>query len=266
MNNNRRPLATFAVLGGIIIVLLIIASGRFTAIGDFSRAITKPFAGFIHRVADVFQRDPQQATTQEEIDTLRSENARLSSENARLLTLEDENKRLREYLVFAQTQKSSLQMAEIIARGVAGDSWQNRETATLNQGSDQGIAVGMPIVSSEGVLVGKITAVKNNISEVCFMYSSDCRIAVTVAGQGATLGMAHGDLGLSVIIELIPQTRTVNENDVIVSSGLEAGMPPGLLVGSVSRVIKEGNELWQQAIVEPATDVDTLRFVAIVKQ
>jgi len=266
MNNNRRPLATFAVLSGIIIVLILVASSRFSALGDLSRAIAKPFAGFIHRFGEVLGNDSNQAATQEEVDTLRSENARLASENARLLTLEDENKRLRDYLVFAQTQKSSLQMAEIIARGVAGDSWQNRETATLNQGSDQGIAVGMPIVSSEGVLVGKITAVKNNISEACFMYSSDCRIAVTVAGQGATLGMAHGDLGLSILIELIPQTRTVNEKDVIVSSGLESGMPPGLLLGSVSRVIKEGNELWQQAVVEPAADVDTLRFVAILKQ
>mgnify|MGYP000865980777 FL=1 len=264
--NNRRPLATFAVLGGIIILLIIIGSNRFGTLGGFTRAVAKPFAGFMHRAGEMLAFSKEQATSEEAMVALRSENARLAAENALLLTLEDENRRLRDYLVFAEAQKSSLQMAEIIARGVPGDSWQNRQTVTLNQGSDQGIAVGMPIVSSEGVLVGKITAVKNNIAEACLMYSADCRIAVTVAGRGDTLGIARGDLGLSVLIELIPQTQTVNERDVIVSSGLEAGMPPGLLLGYVSRVIKEGNELWQQAIVEPAADVETLRFVAVLKQ
>jgi rod shape-determining protein MreC len=193
------------------------------------------------------------------------EKRRLLVENARLTTLENENNRLRDYLNFSKSRTLSMQMAEVIARGTSEDSWRNRELVTLNQGSDQGIAAGMPIVSSEGVLMGKITGVKNNMSEACLLYSTDCRLAVAIAGSEATIGIAHGDLGLTVLIEFIAQNRTIALNDTIVTSGLESGMPAGLLLGHVSRVIKQGNELWQSAVIEPSADFENLRFIAILK-
>ena len=260
---------TLAVLGGIIIVIIIVGRGPFSSVSGLLRNIAKPFSSFLHRTGETigafgnYRRSADQLRSENQ--NLVIENETLLAEKSRLLTLEDENRKLRDYLSFAQTQTRSLQMAEIIARGIPEDSWRNREVITLNQGSDQGISVGMPIVSSEGVLVGKITAVKNNLAEACLLYSPDCRMAVTVAGQGSTLGVARGDLGLTVIIELIPQNREIKEGDLIVTSGAESGVPPGLLIGRVNRVIKEGNELWQQAIVSPSADIDTLRFVAVLK-
>lgn len=266
---SKRPLITLSVLGGIIIILIIVGRGPFSSVSGFVRTLVKPFASFVHRSGEGVgslvgnRQDTEDLKRQNE--ELKIENENLLAEKSRLLTLEDENSRLRDYLSFAQSQKRSLQMAEIIARGVPEDSWRNRETVTLNQGTDNGINVGLPIVSSEGVLVGKITSVKNNISEACLLYNPDCRLAVTVAGQGATLGVARGDLGLTVLIELIPQNREIKEGDLIVTSGVEGNMPAGLLIGKVNRVIKESNELWQQAIVDPSANIDDLRFVAILK-
>jgi len=268
--SNKRPVATLVVLGGIIVMILILGSSN--SLGFFSgmaRAIFNPFATLIHQLGEKIRpTEIDQMSNSDliaKLELIEKDNQRLLSENARLLTLEDENKRLRDYLVFAQEKKVSLQMAEIISRGLAEDSWHNRKTITLDQGSDDGVTVGQPIVSSEGVLIGKITAVKNNIAEACLLYSLDCRLAVGLAGQGKTIGIAQGDLGLNVVIELIPQSQEILEQQMIVTSGLEAGMPPGLLIGRVSQVIKQNNELWQSAIIEPAANFDNLRFVAILK-
>ncbi|MCX6792848.1 MAG: rod shape-determining protein MreC [Candidatus Falkowbacteria bacterium] len=268
---NKRPVVTLAVLGGIVAFLIILgATNSLPFIGGIFRAILNPFSTITHQIAEKIRPsslgDLSIGDIKTKLETVEKENQTLAAENARLLTLEDENKRLRDYLVFAQANKVSLQMAEVISRGVAEDSWHNRKTITLNQGSDQGVSVGLPIVSSEGVLIGKITAVKNNIAEACLLYSADCRLAVSIAGLGKTVGIARGDLGLNVIVELIPQNQEILEKQVIVTSGLESGMPPGLLIGSVSQVIKQSNELWQSAIIEPAADFDNIRFVAILKQ
>lgn len=268
---NKRPVATLAVLGGIIVFLVVIGLGNNLSLaGSLARFLLSPFTSITHQLGERLRptsnNELSTSDLQSKLETTEKDNQRLSAENARLLTLEDENKRLRDYLVFAQTKKASLQMAEVISRGIAEDSWHNRKTVTLDQGSDQGVVIGMPIVSSEGVLVGKITAVKNNLAEACLLYSADCRLAVGIAGQGKTIGIARGDLGLNVITELIPQNQEISENQVIVTSGLEAGMPPGLLIGTVSKVIKQNNELWQSAIIEPAANFDNLRFVAILKE
>lgn len=265
---NKRPIITLVVLGGIIAGLIFFGQGNsFSWLGKITRSLLNPVAGLFYRFSSNFKSD--QALNLEDltkqVETLTQENLKLKVQNAKFLTLEDENRRLRDYLVFAQSRQLSLQMAEIISSGTALDSWQNKRVITLNQGSDQGVKIGLPIVSSEGVLLGKITAVKNNLAEACLLYSADCQLAVGLAGQGKTIGIARGDLGLNITVEFIPQDQTIVEGQVIVSSGLEADMPPGLLIGSVSRVIKQSNELWQSAIINPAADFNNLRFVAILK-
>jgi rod shape-determining protein MreC len=267
---NKRSISTLVVLGAVVLFLIIIGGGnRWSFFGNLARQALSPFTNIAHNLGEVFHLNNDSslssAELQQKLNTLESANQSLGAENARLLTLEDENKHLRDYLNFKQTKKVSLQMAEVVARGLAEDSWHNREVITLNQGFDQGVSVGLPIVSSEGVLIGKITSVKGNISEACLLYSSDCRLAVSLAGQGATIGIAHGDLGISILIEFIPQSQVLSEGQIITTSGLENGMPAGLLIGHVSKVIKQSNELWQSAVLEPATDFDNLRFVAILK-
>ncbi len=265
---DKRPIASLAVLA-IIIVVIILAGSFLSPVGAFFRSLANPVAAFAYRITE--RLNPRSDSNISENDfertlnELREENARLSAENARLNNLEDENRRLRNYFDFAQTQTKSLQLAQIIARGRPEDSWRNRDVITLNQGANQGIAVGMPIISSQGVLVGKITAVKSNVAEACLLYSSDCRLSAAISGQGSTIGVAHGDLGISVIVEFIPQDKEISEKQMIVSSGLEGNMPSGLLIGTVSRVVSEANKLWKSAVIDPAANFDDLRFVAILK-
>ncbi len=265
---NKRPIATLAVLGAIIVIVLIV--GQYLGlVSGFMRRLVNPIASGAYQLTQaIYPKSKDHATLDEQraqIAKLQEENQVLSTENAQLKTLEDENNRFREFFEISQSQKRPMQVAEIIARGRPEDSWRNRELITLNQGTDQGLRVGLPIVSSTGALIGKITSVKNNVSEACLLYSPDCRLAVALAGKGATLGISRGNLGLTVLIEFIAQNTVLAENDMIVSSGLEDGMPSGILIGKVSRIITEGNELWKSAVLEPTADFDSIRFVGVLK-
>lgn len=263
-------MVTLAVLAGIIIILIIAAQGdAFGAFGTFARRLFNPFSVIVYKIGQVISPDVSDGVTaadlRSQLEQVQSENRRLSAENIRLATLENENKQLREYLNFRQTRNLSLQMAEITARGNSEDSLQNRQIITLNQGAEQGLRPGLPIVSSEGVLIGKITEVKQNSAQACLLYSPDCRFAVGLDGSSTTLGIAHGDLGLTTLIEFIPQNQNIAVGQMATTTGLESGMPPGLLLGKISRVIKQGNELWQSAVIEPIANFDDLRFVAVLK-
>ncbi len=265
---NKRPIATLAVLAVIIIIVLVL--GQYLGIvSGFMRRLVNPIASGAYQLTQTISPKSKDNATldeqREQLTKLLEENQKLSVENAQLKDLEDENNRLREFFNISVSQKRPMQLAEIIARGRPEDSWRNRELITLNQGTDQGLRVGLPIVSSTGVLIGKITSVKNNVSEACLLYSSECRLAVALAGKGSTLGISRGNLGLTVLIEFIAQNTALAENDMIVSSGLEDGMPSGILIGRVSRIITEGNELWKSAVIEPAADFDSIRFVGVLK-
>ncbi len=267
---NKRPVATLAVLAGIIAVILIIGSGgRLHSIGGFVSRMLSPVSRIFHRAAELVNPKESNGLSLSDLqnrnETVEADNRRLLAENARLLALQEENRRLREYLGFAQMDSASLEMVEVVARGLPEDSWRNREVITLSSGEKDGLRVGLPIISPEGVLMGKITSVKDHLAEACLLYSPDCRLAVGVAEETATIGVAQGDLGLTVRIDFIPQTRELKEGQIIVTSGLESGMPPGLVIGRVSRVIKQANELWQSALVEPSADFETVRLVAVLK-
>ncbi len=270
--NKRNSLVTFSVVAGIIVFVMalhalgwirFIENGLSSAFG----AIATPF----NRVTDALNPRETDALSREELESqleeTRSENRRLLAENATLKETASENETLRQYLAFTRNDESSYVMAGVIARGESGDNWRNRETILLNRGSRNGITAGQPIISDDGMLLGKVIRVEDNLSEACLLYSGDCRIAVAVSGEGSTLGVARGDLGLTVKVDLIEQNRQLGEGgQVIVTAGIEEHMPRGIVIGTISQVMKQPNELWQNALIKPSANFDIIRIVAIRTQ
>jgi rod shape-determining protein MreC len=71
-------------------------------------------------------------------------------------------------------------------------------------------------------------------------------------------------MGLTVVMEFIPQTEDIRTGDVVVTSGLERNIPPGLVIGKVTEVNNKSNEVWQSVNIEPLVDLDELTIVAVV--
>lgn len=186
----------------------------------------------------------------------------LTAKNAGLKMLEEENRILREHLNFTGKTGSTVILGNIIFSDglAAGQSG----LVTIDKGAKDGLREGLAILSDQGVVVGKIIAVKENLSEACLVNNQNCAFAAAVLNEDKTKGIAEGELGLTVKMKFIPQIEIIKEGDFIVTSGLEKDVPRGLLIGKISRVNKESNELWQNAVIEPMVDFGDLMMVSAI--
>jgi rod shape-determining protein MreC len=187
----------------------------------------------------------------------------LLAENARLKSLEEENEILRQYLKFFKEEKKPFVLASIIFRG--GFTSNNLEkNIIIDKGSADGIKEEVAVLDDQGVIIGKVTQIKNNLSEVCLITNAECKIAAKLQNNDKTAGIIKGEHGLTIKMEFVPQTEEVKEGDIVVTSGLEQSIPRGLVIGKVTKVDKVSNELWQSAIIEPLVDLDNLSIVAVL--
>ena len=62
----------------------------------------------------------------------------------------------------------------------------------------------------------------------------------------------------------IPQTEKINAGATVVTSGLGANIPRGLVIGRVKEVRSESNAVWTDATIEPLVDFNNLTIVSII--
>ena len=65
-------------------------------------------------------------------------------------------------------------------------------------------------------------------------------------------------------MNFIPQSKSINKEDIVVTSGLERTITRGLVIGQISEVIKESNELWQEAVLESNINFNELTIVSVL--
>jgi len=173
------------------------------------------------------------------ISSLNNKLFRLEQEQAlnseALLVLEqlkNENADLRKLLNLKSNFSNSSTAAEI--RYKLPDPYSKR--IVIDRGSRDQIKIGQPAISADGI-VGQITQVSNNKSEVTLLSDSNLsipvflprtRIKAITKGKGTTDGfeLNYTDLSANILI-----------GDKIFTSGLDGLYPPGIIVGEVTSVL-----------------------------
>lgn len=198
----------------------------------------------------------------DEVRTLTEERNTLVLENARLRSLEQENQEMRELLEVQERARYQFVPAQVIGKTPEVET----QALLLDRGSADGVMVGMPVVASDGFLLGKISQTSEHASVVVLVTDSRSRVAATVLNNDRTLGYVEGGGGLGMSFRLIPQHELVTTGDTVVTSGLEAGVPRGLVIGRVGRVSREPQEPFQTAVVNQVIAPDRRQIVGIVRQ
>lgn len=176
-----------------------------------------------------------------------------------------ENEHLRQLVEINETLEDFDRVsAVVVGRNI--DSWH--DFLTVNQGLRDGIELGMAVVSPEGYLIGKITAVGNNFSRFHLMkpHNSSIRTQVEVHGVENSVGILEGydaetdelsvrDVSNDVEIEIGLPVITTGFGDIF---------PRGLLAGHVTRY--EQGALTQNIFLENNVNYDDIRFVFIIKR
>ncbi len=198
-------------------------------------------------------------------ESLRLENERLANENARLDAARRENDQLTALLQL----RSGLDYTTVAARVIGRDSSEFRRVATIDRGTDQGLASGDVVIGAGGALVGRIVDIGPDFARIQLINDT----ASTVVGQLPTstaTGEVVGQLGGVLVMRNIDASETVQVGEEVTTAGLElAGgvrspYPRGLLIGQVVDVKRDANAVVQTAYLQAAADLDKLAFVLVI--
>jgi rod shape-determining protein MreC len=211
-----------------------------------------------------------------EIDRLRSENddlrSRLASAEQRIAELQEaavENAELRDLLGLTQTLDMDLLPVRIISRDPSNFTWE----IGIDAGTDEGLALGMPVVGSAegaGALAGSIVSVGSDMATVRLIVDTRSNV-VALDQRTRALGLVQGQLGGQLVMVQVDVTDDLAEGDPVVTAGLELAegaarspYPKGLLIGHVQAVQQDNNALTQTGFVRPALDFDSLERLLVV--
>lgn len=205
-----------------------------------------------------------------ENEKLRQENQKLLSQVAALQSITQGNQAQSDVSTSCQNSGFKLVMA-----GVSG---LDNDILSINKGSGDGVSEGMPVISQQGVLFGKILRVYKNYSDV--MLISNINSVVNVKVQAASAegfgepskevdGVVKGSGGLTAYLDLIPVDAVINSGDVLVTSALDKSFPKDLLVAKITQIQKNDQKPFQQAQISLFSDVkiaDNLFVITNYKQ
>lgn len=200
------------------------------------------------------------ATLQRRNADLEEALARFQSELVELREIASDYTRLSQLLDYtSNTRNQEFVAADVIA---LADPNAPLRTIVINRGGRDGLAVGMPVVTRQG-LVGRILNVTANASRVLLVTDPSSAISArlqTSRVEGSVIGQASGDL----LMTFIPLDAQVQEGDLVITSGLGGNLPTDITIGQVTSIRQLEFELFQQAVVRSLNDFDTLEIVLVV--
>lgn len=201
-------------------------------------------------------------------DDLEDENDRLRGEldelKGREILEEDAAEQLAELLA-AQELPWVEAIQRTTARVAAGPPSNFSHTVDIDKGSDDGIAVGMPVVNGAG-LVGRVVQVTSGRATVQLVTDPDFKVGVRLLPDG-TLGTATGrGPGDELIVDAaIDAEEEVRRGAALTTSGADqSAFPASIPVGRVRSTRESSSGLTLELLVEPAADTERLSFVTVL--
>ena len=193
----------------------------------------------------------------EENENLKGEIENLIKQNHKLKELKFQNENLKKLLNYKESYEEQGIIANVIS---SSPSLIRSDFVIIDRGKKHGIKKGMPISTNLGI-VGRIYSAGGKSSMV--MLITDPLSAVDALVQRTRArGIVNG-LGNKCIIKYIEKENSILIGDKIISSGKDDIYTKGMLIGTVTKITKSNNGLYE-AIVEPEVDTDTLEEVLVI--
>lgn len=240
-------------------------SGPFKAFANYTviplQQGINQIGGWLGDMSDNFETLQQLRTEneklQEQIDTLTTENSNLQEERYEL-------ERLRELYQLDQNYSDYEKTA---AHVIGKDSGNWFSTFTIDKGSDDGIAVDMNVMAGSG-LVGIVVDVGPSWAKVRSIIDDSSNVSGMVLSTSDRC-IVSGDLSLIDEGQIRFEQMENNENQVsvgdqIVTSYISDKYLQGILIGYVSEVTVDSNNLTRSGYITPAVNFKDLQEVLVI--
>lgn len=254
----------------ILMLIMSVAVKGFTSpVKSVTGAVVVPLQDGVNSIGLWFE---EKSELLKSVKTLTSENEKLkkqvnelTEENSLLAQNKYELQRLRELYKLDEEYSSYDKIAAKVI-GKDTNNWFN--TFTINRGSDDGIQKDMNVISGGG-LVGIVYDVGKNYAKVRSIIDDESGVSVSFASTSDT-AIASGDLkliedGEMRVTGILAQAK-VSEGDMVITSQISDKFLPGILVGYVTSISKDSNELTQSGKIVPVVDFRHIDEVLVIKK
>ena len=194
-----------------------------------------------------------------QVDELTMENIRLQQDRYELTNLREL------YDLDAQYDEYDKVGARIIAK----DSGNWFHSFVINKGYNDGLEIDMNVMAGSG-LVGRVVDVGPNWAKVMSIIDDNSNTSGMVLSTSDNL-IVSGDLelyadGFISFEKLIDSADRVVEGDKIVTSNVSDKYLPGILIGYISSINVDSNNLTKSGLITPAVDFEHLEEVLVITE
>ncbi len=272
----RKIIDWAATLVLVIVPILVLRAslqrGTPSAIDQALLRITAPLeagvAWVVEGIGGVWNRYVALVDVESENRELRAENEKLRRDLAAMTRRAFDVQALEDLAVVKHRTPADTLGARVIG---APMSPQFRVMRLRIDRGEKEVQTGMPVITGSGP-VGRINKVFGDYADVTLISDPSSSVEVVIprtGGRGILTGLGRAD-SYACTIEWLERGASgsdaagkVQVGDEIVTSGLGASFPPGLVIGKVSHVGKDDG-MFQRVEVEPAVDVSRVRAVEVL--
>jgi rod shape-determining protein MreC len=209
-------------------------------------------------ISDLFDRYFFLTEVSQENDRLLKEVDQLARRNSDLLEIIKRQGRIKKL----QRANKNGKVKSLTALVIGHDSTQWSKMIFIDKGTDDGIRGNVAVVTDAGI-VGQIIHSTATTSKVLLI--TDRRSAIDSLFQNTRVsGVSTGTGGRVCEVKFVPIDSKLEVGDRVISSGLGGVFPKGRVVGTVVRVVKRRQELFQDVVVAPGADLSRLEDVLVL--
>ena len=207
--------------------------------------------GVTRAVTDLFGVRADNAALREEVATLRR--ALREREEARL-----ENERLRQLLELPTPPD----MRELPAHVIGSNPTNWFRTLRIDRGERDGVRVDSAVIA-EGGVVGHVVEITPRRATVLLLLDANSRVAAVLQDERAQ-GLIEGQHAAELRLTYVDRRTHLEPGLAVLTSGMGGVYPKGLLVGYITDVATQEQELFHIASVRPSVDFARLEHVVVL--
>jgi len=168
--------------------------------------------------------------------------------------------RMEQIAQLRRNQPYTTALASVIGRDPS--NWN--ASLILDKGSEDGIKIGMPVLSPLGV-AGRIVEAGRTTSKAALVSDPNFSVAAVVE-RSRESGLLTGTLQGICRLQYLTEKADVKVGDRVVTSKLSSVFPEGLLIGYITDVQASANSNTVECLVDPAVDLSQLEEAVIIKK
>lgn len=186
----------------------------------------------------------------------------LSMSQAELNSLKEmqaENVRLKAMLSYADESVDQ----EVVARVIGLNPSAQFLSIRINRGENDGVRVGMPVVTPDGA-VGQIVRAVETSADVMLLTDPSSRIGGLIQRTRVRSTVTGTGDGRRLAVELVRREDDARDGDVVVSAGSDGIFPRGVRLGTLRTPERPAVGMFLKATLEPAVDFSRVEEVLVI--